>query len=831
MGIFDGLNEQNLADSITDPKRLFRALSKPAGSPYKFPHDIQTEVWDKWHPRRGEPDLVIKMNTGSGKTVIGLLILKSSLNEGVGPAIFLVPDKQLQKQAQETATRLGIQWASKADDPVFRQGEAILIAPVHAMYNGRSVFGVRGSGRPPLQIGAIVVDDAHACIPIIEQQFSLRIKRGTGEYARLFSLFKKSLKDQSLSGFSGLENEEGSVAVPVPYWDWQHHVEDAFNIINSGSEDNINQFVWPLIRDQLKLCDVAFTPFEVEVQLPLPDLSVIPSFAGSARRIYMTATLADDSVLTTHMNVNSECVTEPIIPASASDLGDRIILTPLETSKAVTRVDVVNSLVTWADEHNVVVIVPSRKKAQEWRSVTSEVHDKTTIESAVERLQVGHIGLVVLIARYDGVDLPGDACRILVLDGLPEVNSPCERVELEATHDPNELNQRQIQRIEQGMGRGVRATDDYCAVLLLDPRLVERLYLAAAKQALSPATRAQYELSASFSKGGRGKGMDFFKDAVDAFLDRDPGWTNASKKALEEVTYEVLGSVPIEATAQRSAFEHALAARYFDAKQALDPAILDSRKIAVRGWVKQRAAGYLNCADEVAARNLQRSARMDNSRILKLPNGTKIPRLSSLGNQVTAAAAHIKSHFATPQELEIAVEAMLRDLTPSEEHGSYNRFEDAVERVGLLLGFASSRPEKESGNGPDNLWGIGDDHFWVMEAKSEATAVEVSRNNLEQLSHSSDWFEREYSDPRYRYTPILIHPSLKPKEDAVPRQGARVITFDKLAKLRESIRDFVTAVASQSSMHDESMIRENLHHYSLSAGQLQQKWTRVFEGQ
>lgn len=74
MGIFDGLDEQNLADTITDPKRLFRALTKPAGSPYKFPHDIQTEVWDRWHPRREEPDLIVKMNTGSGKTVSGLLM-------------------------------------------------------------------------------------------------------------------------------------------------------------------------------------------------------------------------------------------------------------------------------------------------------------------------------------------------------------------------------------------------------------------------------------------------------------------------------------------------------------------------------------------------------------------------------------------------------------------------------------------------------------------------------------------------------------------------------------------------------------------------------------
>lgn len=71
MGIFDGFSEANPAATTLDPKRLFRALRKPAGSAFKFPHDIQTEVWDQWFPRRDERDLILKMNTGSGKPSSG----------------------------------------------------------------------------------------------------------------------------------------------------------------------------------------------------------------------------------------------------------------------------------------------------------------------------------------------------------------------------------------------------------------------------------------------------------------------------------------------------------------------------------------------------------------------------------------------------------------------------------------------------------------------------------------------------------------------------------------------------------------------------------------
>jgi len=122
--IFSGLSSPNLSTTALDPKRLFRALPKPSGSQFKFPHDIQTEVWDKWFDRRDEPDLVVKMNTGSGKTVIGLVIAKSSLNEGKGPAVYLVPDRQLQAQVGATADQLGIAWTDDPRDPAFRQSTA-----------------------------------------------------------------------------------------------------------------------------------------------------------------------------------------------------------------------------------------------------------------------------------------------------------------------------------------------------------------------------------------------------------------------------------------------------------------------------------------------------------------------------------------------------------------------------------------------------------------------------------------------------------------------------------------------------------------------------------
>lgn len=828
MSIFGGLGRADLADSAVDPKRLFRALSKPARSRFQFPHDIQSEVWDKWFKRRTETDLVIKMNTGSGKTVIGLVLLKASLNEGNGPAVYLVPDRQLKAQVEATATELGVAWTDETGDPLFRRGQAVLIATVQKMYNGRSQFGLRGAPGRQIKVGTIVVDDAHACIPIIEEEFSLTISRESTAYAQLLGLFSDALKIQSLVGHAGVVSGEGTQAVPVPYWDWQHHVEAAFGFINAHADEDEVKFSWPLIREQLRLCDVAFSPSGIEIRLPRPDLGVVPAFTQANRRIFMTATLADDSILTTKMDVKSDCVTKPIVPASASDLGDRIILTPIETSSIVQADDVRNYAADWAKRHNVVVIVPSKYRAEAWRDFTKEIHDRHTIEDIVSRLKNGLVGLVVLIARYDGIDLPDTACRVLILDGLPERYSPQELIEAVAIGGTEAMEARQVQRIEQGMGRGVRSIDDFCAVLLLDPRLVERLYDAASQQKLSPGTRAQYDLSTRFAADGRGKSMVFFDTAVTAFLDRDPEWVRASKQALEGVIYETLQNVPEIATAERDAFNLALAGRFEEAKATYDAVYPTVKDVRLRGWHKQRAASYLHAVDPAGARSLQRSARIDNNYILKVPIETTNTRITALTNQAAASSTYMTKTYAAGRNLEIGVEVLLRDLTPTTEHGSSARFEEALLNVGLLLGFASSRPDKESGLGPDNFWAIGNDRFWVIEAKSEATAEEISRSNLEQLSHSMDWFEGTYNEPRYTALPLLVHPSRRPMWNAVTRQGAKVMTFAKLELFRDALRGFLTAVLVGESFRSVDAVSKQLAEFGLTASQMESKWTEVF---
>jgi hypothetical protein len=379
---FSKLGNQSIADTATEPRRIFTALPS-RDAKYSRPWDVQSQVWDRWHERRTESDLLVKMNTGGGKTVVGLIMLKSCLNEGVGPAVYLTPDKYLADQVRAEAEALGIETAEDPRSLRFQSGKAILVTYIHKLINGLSVFGVVGDTRSSIGIGSLLVDDTHACVATLEVQFTLTIPRDHPAYTPLFKWFDDALREQSPSVHRDVLENEAGAALRIPYWSWGDRQDKVLDVLHPHRESDDFKFVWPLIHEVLHLCDAAVSFREIEIKPPCPPIDRIPSLRAAKRRIYLTATLADDSVLVTHFGADPETIAKLITPETADDLGDRMILTPLETFPQTSDVAVLDFLAERAKAHNVVVIVPSRRRASFWSDVAAAVHDRTTIHEGV----------------------------------------------------------------------------------------------------------------------------------------------------------------------------------------------------------------------------------------------------------------------------------------------------------------------------------------------------------------------------------------------------------------------------------------------------------------
>lgn len=815
---FEELSGGSAADSELHPRNIFAALPDKS-SKYEYLRDVQREVIDKWFKNRPQRDTVVKMNTGNGKTAVGILMLKSCLNEGYGPAVYLTPTNYLADQAEETALDLGLSVSRDPRDYSVTSGDAILITTIYTLFNGRSKFGVAEQGRK-IKIGSVLIDDAHACLGITEQQFQIRVPSHSPAYGKLIGVLRSELKQQYPTSLLSVEDGDPQPALMVPPWAWQDKKEAIIELLHSCRHDEGLEWGWPLIHELIHSCHCFITADEILVKPPFPPVANIPSFTEASRRIYLTATLADDSILVTHFGADAQSVRSAITPSAADDIGDRMILVPQEVCPEWTDESIRDYLSELAQTRNVVVIVPSKPRARYWGSVAAETLDTHNLREGVERLKSGHVGLVVMVNKYDGVDLPDDACRILVIDGLPESYSGAERIESAALEDSPATMSRQLQRIEQGMGRGIRSRDDYCVVLLLGSKLVQRMHDPESLSQFSTATRRQLELSRRASAQLKKGTLEDLKKAVEQCLDRTSGWARTSRNALVGVQY---GDSRVSESSRyaREAFDLASVRRFSEAVEVQQKAINAVAAPRERGWLKQQQAAFLHPVSEVRAQALQTKALDDNRALLRPAAGVAYVRLASKVQQQGAVACEfLSSRYPTAEDLLIGVNAVIGDLEYDPEPGRADSFEQAVADLGSHLGFATQRPERDFKRGPDDLWSLGQKSYFVIECKSGAITDFIRKKDASQLSGSMDWFHGEYEETD-KATPVMFHRVNVFESSAAAPQNVRVVTERNLEEVKEDFRALVAAIAyGDDYKNPEAMARHLVAHRFNGAGAL-----------
>lgn len=798
----------------TDPRKIFTTLKRDAR--FKRPLDEQADVLDAWYARRKAKDLTIKMNTGGGKTAVGMLCLQSSLNENVKPAVYVTPDNFLVNQVIQEATALGISTTDDEKDPDFLAGRAILVVNAWKLFNSRSVFGV---GQRKIPIGCIVVDDAHACLGVVHDQFSIKAGTGTQVYDRLLELFKSDLEYQSPASLLDLQAKDPNIVMAVPYWAWQCRNKEILALLHQHRESAELEWSWPLLSDCIPFCTCLFGSREVEISPHFVPIDRIPSFANAQRRIYMTATLADDTILVTHFRARAKEVVKPIRPKGGGDIGDRMILVPQEINPDFKMEEIRDLLSSIAEQLNVVVIVPSKERAKFWSKVANQTLDKNSIQAGVQCLKDGIVGLTVLINKYDGIDLPGEACELLVIDGLPEVYGLSERLEMVLLDGTKRQLVRQVQRIEQGMGRGVRSSDDHCVVLLLGSRLTQRLHQPEAEAMFSSATRAQLALGKSVAEQLRGQSLTKLSEIMELCLTQDDNWVEAGRNAVVNAPPIEDGRIDTNQVLLREAFDAARISRHDVAIKKTQEAVNATTERQIRGYLKQQLAEHTNFIDPAKAQELQLAAVTDNQRLLKPLAGTTYHRLSAPPSGQAAAAVQFMTRFDEGNDLIIWVNGLLEDLQWGEE-GS-KRFEAAMKELGLFLGFGSERPEDKTGRGPDNLWALGNSRYFVIECKSGAVlAQRITKRDTNQLNGSIVWFNDKY-DSTCTMTPILVHPKSIFETAASPDPNIRIVNEQSLNALHDAIHRYSVSLAGSSGYSDARKVQEKLEYFKLSANRIE----------
>ena len=815
----------NTNQKTINPRDIFMKLSQK-NTKYQYPRDVQGEVWKRWFEQRNNKDTIIKMNTGSGKTVVALMILQSCLNEGVGPAMYVVPDKYLVKQVVEQASELGIKVVELESDLDYQRKKAILVTNIQKLVNGKSVFGLREENN--YTIGSIIIDDMHACVGTIQEQFMITIPEDNVMYSTITKLFYDVMNTQAEGRFADIIDGRNIFDnMLVPFWSWQDKYNDVYKILSENSETDCLLFKWNLIKDSLKLSHCYISSKGISIIPNCTPMHKIKSFDDAKRRIYMSATLPDDSPFITVMGIELNEDMQVITPEKANDIGERLIIVPKIINKELTEIEIKDALIQKSKKHNVIVLVPSFSTARYWENRGGIVLSSNNILDGIETIKSRDNGLYVIVNRYDGIDLPDDACRILIIDGLPNISNMDDKYEQEVVRKSERIQREQIQRIEQGMGRGVRSHNDYCLIYLLGNQLTNVLYADEGYKYFSSATRAQFELSEKICEQIEGQDLDAIIEIGDYVLNRNQMWIETCKNVTSEVDYVQNISITKLAKVIRKAFDYGSYGDYGRAEKIINDLVNHENNLRKKGYYKQIMAEYANFTDRNKAQQILKSAKKENIDILNPIEGIQFVKENiSLPEQSRTIIDRINSLGYDENNLILYLDSVLDDLRFVEN--SSKRFENAIKDIFILIGYGARQPEREVGKGPDDFIILGSGDYFVIECKNETTTDTISKHDCNQLNGSYTWFDNLYKDEQVRCTPIMIHNSNIFNYECSPNEYIRIMTPELLYKFKKNIRAFVIAMCKSENFKNHEKVKYLIREHLLYKEVLVKEYTIPF---
>jgi replicative superfamily II helicase len=718
----------------TDPVALYDTLDRAHDKGPLRP--AQQAVLTEWYAsRRDHRDVLVKLHTGQGKTLIGLLMLQSRLNDGQGPAVYLCPDNFLISQTCEQAKQFGIKTCTAdAELPEdFYNSNAILVTSVQKLFNGLTKFGLH---RDSVDVGTLLMDDAHACSDSIREQCRIRIPREDAAYQAIRTLFEADLEHQGVGTFADIKNDKRDAFLPVPYWAWVERESEIAQILAAATSRAPVKFAWPVLKNMLAHCQCVVSGVALEIEPFIPPLEAFGSYWRTPHRIFMSATVTDDAFLIKGLQLSPEVITDPLTYSRERWSGEKMVLIPSLIHEELER----GSVVKWLGEpqagrgYGVVALVSSFLGSRDWESYGATVATKHSMAENIGNLKRGKFDKsVVLVNRYDGVDLPDDACRILVFDGKPFSESLVDLHQEACRPDSEATLMRTVRTIEQGMGRSVRGEKDYSVIIILGGDITRMVREKRSRKHLSSQMATQIEIGLQIAemaaeeiKEGK-QPLSALQGLINQCLGRDPGWKAFYTEQMEEVkpsspSKRILNAYVAELNAEKAFIKGDYQGAATQLQGSLDNGTVDKADI---GWYLQDMARYQYRGDRTESARLQRAAHSDNHLLLLPAAGVTITKLTLISQgRVERIIAWIKK-FENYTLLDVTLSDILGRLVFGVKA---DRFEQALQELSEALGFAGERPDKVWKEGPDNLWAIDDTHYVLWECKNE---VDVSRAEID----------------------------------------------------------------------------------------------------
>jgi hypothetical protein len=543
----------------------------------------------------------------------------------------------------------------------------------------------------------------------------------------------------------------------------------------------------------------------LEIEPYIPPLSAFGSYWKASHRIFMSATVTDDAFLIKGLQLSPDTITKPLTYSKESWSGEKMVLLPSLIHSYLDQ----NAIVEWLGVpisnrgSGVVALVSSFPNSRIWEKYGAIVANKETMTGIIDNLRRREFERAVVLAnRYDGVDLPDDACRILVFDGKPYSESLIDLYQEDCRPDSEATLMRTVRTIEQGMGRSVRGEKDYSVIIIVGGDITRLLREKRSRKHLSSQLAKQIEIGLQLAdmadeeiKEGK-QPIIALQGLVNQCLGRDAGWKAFYAEQMAEVkpslpNDRILKSYVAELEAEITYSKGDYQGAVTQLQGYLDNGLIDKTDV---GWYMQVMARYQYRAKRNESARLQLAAHTSNHLLLLPSAGVTIAKLTLVSQGRMERIIAWITKFENYQQLDVTLSDILGRLSFGVKA---DRFEQALHELSEALGFAGERPDKVWKEGPDNLWAIDATHYILWECKNEVelTRKEINKREAEQMNRSYAWFVRHYLGAEVEN--VWIHPANTLQSAAGLLQPTKVMRQDNLRQFVKRVRLFFKSLESQ----------------------------------
>lgn len=771
--------------AIETPEALLHDLRAKT---IKGPISHQADMWRNYLDKAlDESDVALQLPTGSGKTLVGLILAEWRRQKYNEKVVYLCPTNQLVHQVVEQAeNKYGLSVAKFVgkirDYPLavksdYEGADKIAVTSYSALFNTNSFFN---------DADIIIFDDAHASENYISSLWSLEINRQDDKSKTLFIAFANLIKSHipQIDYDRMINNDSMEDWVDkLPITSFLELKEDIEQLLDTHCTNTSMQYPWRMIKDHLNACQCYISSNKILIRPMIPPTMTHKPFANAKQRIYMSATLGNGGDLERLTGVAKIFRLPMPTGWDKQGIGRRFFLFP---ERSLAKDEDINAFLKSTMEMSGRSVVltkdfPSAEKFEQFvnEEIQYDIFNAADIEQSKKDFVEKEKAVAIIANRYDGIDFAEDEARTLIISDLPTSTNLQEKFFVTRMAANELLNERILTRVVQAMGRCTRSSTDYSAVIVLGEKLVSYLLPEKKRKLLHPELQAELEFGIEQSKYAT---LKDFIDNLQAFLDQTSDWFEADKEIIA-LRDELSKIEPVYITNLQNSVSSEISYQYKILQTDYNGAVDEARNVlkeltdpALKGY--RALWNYLAGSTSLLAGNRDLAIDFFKYAMKAAPSLKWMVTLAKssgvessehiedkdLNSVIENFEKQLKKYGLTSNRKYDTEEKFILDgiLT-----GDAKEFEEAQKRLGILIGFEAENVESDAS--PDPWWMLSEKVCVVFEDHSEGTKEFFDATKARQATTHDNWIRENLPvDADIEIVKVLITPLKKAHSGALP---------------------------------------------------------------